>query len=510
MKRLLFLLLLLAPFAFPQATTYSARRIQSGTTLPTACTVGAFTDVFIKTNAAVDQQEYVCTTGGNPGVWTQQGGGSPVVLPTTPNLIKGDNAGGAADSGILPANVVQASSPGAGVAHFAGSTQTVTSSSIVNADIANSTIDLTAKVTGVLPNANTTAASANTASAIVARDGSGNFSAGTITASLTGHASLDAALASNNTFTAGQIITQGTANQSLLDASGFSLTGSNNQPGVKISGTFNTSGAGADLVQINLTNTASGVGSSALNVNIGGNSTFLVDRFGNIRVNKGNGGGALQYENGGLGVAVWSGDTAGFNLVSPASLFLMSSVGVKDTALTRKTTNEALITDGSAQTYAKAAKLSAAPGGLVHTCGTYTLNNNGTNWTVAFNGGTAVVGAAIAASATQSVTLFALPARGKITDIITTKTTTAWSGTAFTTITSTIGDSVGGTTYYTSSPFENTAATSNTNYQDAVPLKSSASYAGSNVSVSLTANQNLNAQTITGITDFSVCWETIP
>lgn len=40
----------------------------------------------------------------------------------------------------------------------------------------------------------TDATSANTASTIVARDGSGNFSAGTITASLTGHASLDLAL----------------------------------------------------------------------------------------------------------------------------------------------------------------------------------------------------------------------------------------------------------------------------------------------------------------------------
>lgn len=38
------------------------------------------------------------------------------------------------------------------------------------------------------------ATNANTASTIVARDGSGNFSAGTITASLTGHASLDLAL----------------------------------------------------------------------------------------------------------------------------------------------------------------------------------------------------------------------------------------------------------------------------------------------------------------------------
>jgi hypothetical protein len=49
---------------------------------------------------------------------------------------------------------VIASSPGAGIAHFAGSTQTVTSSAIVNADITNSTIDLTAKVAGLLPAAN--------------------------------------------------------------------------------------------------------------------------------------------------------------------------------------------------------------------------------------------------------------------------------------------------------------------------------------------------------------------
>jgi len=57
---------------------------------------------------------------------------------------------------------------------------------VTNAMLAGS-IDLTAKVTGVLPNANTTAVSANTASAIVARDGSGNFVAGTVTAALTGN-----------------------------------------------------------------------------------------------------------------------------------------------------------------------------------------------------------------------------------------------------------------------------------------------------------------------------------
>jgi len=59
---------------------------------------------------------------------------------------------------------------------------------VTNAMIANSTINLTTKVTGVLPNTNTTASTANIGSTIVARDGSGNFSAGTITATLSGAA----------------------------------------------------------------------------------------------------------------------------------------------------------------------------------------------------------------------------------------------------------------------------------------------------------------------------------
>ncbi len=54
-------------------------------------------------------------------------------------------------------------------------------------------------VTGVLPNANTTAVATNTASAIVARDASGNFAAGTITASLTGTASGNAVVLSGST-----------------------------------------------------------------------------------------------------------------------------------------------------------------------------------------------------------------------------------------------------------------------------------------------------------------------
>jgi hypothetical protein len=74
--------------------------------------------------------------------------------------------------------------------------------SIVNADVNASagivdtklaTISTASKVS----NSATTATSANTASAIVARDGSGNFSAGTITAALTGNSSTATALAAD-------------------------------------------------------------------------------------------------------------------------------------------------------------------------------------------------------------------------------------------------------------------------------------------------------------------------
>jgi len=145
----------------------------------------------------------------------------------------------------------------------------------------------------------------------------------------------------------------------------------------------------------------------------------------------------------------------------------------------------------------------AESGSNVSACNKYTLTNNGTNWTV--NG---VVGAAIAANTTQSVTLFALPTRGKVQGI-TEKTTTAWSGTGFTSFAETIGDSVGGTTFYSAVSYDLDAAVGNTNFQDTALFKS-ATFAGSNVQAVLTANQNLNTNTITGVTDIDVCWVSLP
>lgn len=97
---------------------------------------------------------------------------------TTDGIVYTSGGTGALNSGPLTGDVTTS-----------GLAATIANLAVTNGKIANGTIDLTTKVTGILPNANTTATNANTASAIVARDASGNFSAGTITASLTGTAS---------------------------------------------------------------------------------------------------------------------------------------------------------------------------------------------------------------------------------------------------------------------------------------------------------------------------------
>ena len=86
-----------------------------------------------------------------------------------------------------------------------GDTGTVTSTMIADGTIVNADINASAGIVdtklatistaGKVSNSATTATSANTASAIVARDASGNFTAGTVTAALTGNASTATTLA---------------------------------------------------------------------------------------------------------------------------------------------------------------------------------------------------------------------------------------------------------------------------------------------------------------------------
>jgi hypothetical protein len=103
------------------------------------------------------------------------------------------------------------------------------SSGIVNTDISASAAIVDTKLAtistaGKVSNSATTAASANTASAIVARDGSGNFTAGTITAALTGAASSNV-LKAGDTMTGPLLVASGTVSSPGLSIAADSNTG---------------------------------------------------------------------------------------------------------------------------------------------------------------------------------------------------------------------------------------------------------------------------------------------
>lgn len=84
--------------------------------------------------------------------------------------------------------------------------------------------NLQSNVSGVLPNANTTATASNGASTIVARDSSGNFAANTITASLTGLASnATYAVTAGNATNATNAVTATNATQ-IINAGSFNIT----------------------------------------------------------------------------------------------------------------------------------------------------------------------------------------------------------------------------------------------------------------------------------------------
>lgn len=142
-------------------------------------------------------------------------------------------------------------------------------------------------------------------------------------------------------------------------------------------------------------------------------------------------------------------------------------------------------------------------------CNTYTVSATSTNWQFKINNSTTnLQAAAISAATTQSVPFFWVQPRSKVASI-TVKTTTAWSGTGFTSIKATLGGGTGGTTFYTSLPYEFVTAASDTNFLDSGPLfKSGSSSVGENLTLNLTANQNLNANTITGAADVTVCMVT--
>lgn len=132
----------------------------------------------------------------------------------------------------------------------------VLSGAIVNADIAAGAAIADSKLAtistaGKVANSATTATNANTANAIVSRDASGNFSAGTISAALSGNASTATALQTGRTIQG--VTFDGTANITVVTAgSGISVTGT----AVANTGVLSVNGGTGAITNVAVTNAA--------------------------------------------------------------------------------------------------------------------------------------------------------------------------------------------------------------------------------------------------------------
>lgn len=161
-----------------------------------------------------------------PGVWTNDSSGnvlSVLALPSGLSAPAFTVTGSFTATGLVTnADLVNAATTVNGQVCTLGSTCTVTAAASSTLTFGTHLTSGGSSYNGSAPVTITSdATSANTASAIVARDGSGNFSASTITASLTGHASLDLAVSALGTGvqtalginigTAGSFVTNGGA-----------------------------------------------------------------------------------------------------------------------------------------------------------------------------------------------------------------------------------------------------------------------------------------------------------
>ena len=117
---------------------------------------------------------------------------------------------------------------------------------------------------------------ANTASTLVARDASGNFSAGTITAALSGNATTSSSTTGN--------AATATALQTARTIGGVSFNGTANinLPGVNQAGTQNTSGNAATATQLTTASGSAPSYSARAWVNFNGTGTVAIRASGNV------------------------------------------------------------------------------------------------------------------------------------------------------------------------------------------------------------------------------------
>jgi hypothetical protein len=201
-----------ATFAITPNTTIAGTLTANGTSIPASKTLVVTTDK-ISVLAATTSAELAGVISDETGTGSLVFASSPTLVTPdlgTPSALVGTNITGTA-AGLTAGNVTTNANLTGDVTSV-GNATSIAAGVIVDADINASAAIVDTKLAtistaGKVSNSATTAASANTASAIVARDGSGNFSAGTITANLTGNVSGSSGSTTGNAATATALAT---------------------------------------------------------------------------------------------------------------------------------------------------------------------------------------------------------------------------------------------------------------------------------------------------------------
>ena len=199
-------------FAITPNTTIAGTLTANGTSIPASKTLVVTTDK-ISALAATTSAELAGVISDETGSGSLVFANSPtLVTPAlgTPSALVGTNITGTA-AGLTAGNVTTNANLTGDVTSV-GNATSIAAGVIVDADINASAAIVDTKLATIstalkVSNSATTATSANTASAIVARDGSGDFSAGTITANLTGNVSGSSGSTTGNAATATALAT---------------------------------------------------------------------------------------------------------------------------------------------------------------------------------------------------------------------------------------------------------------------------------------------------------------
>jgi hypothetical protein len=273
--------------------------------------------------------------------------------------------------------------------------------SIVNADVSGSaaiadTKLATISTAGKVANSATTATNANTASAIVARDASGNFSAGMITANVTGNLTGTASAVADGAVTAAKL--ESGSNGQLFIGNGSGFQKSTLTAGSNI--TISNSAGGITIAA------AGGGGGSVTSVDVSGGTTGLTTSGGPVT---GSGtitlAGTLAIANGGTGAT-----SAGAALTALGAYPATNPSGFTTNTgtiggSTGSTDNRVLLADGTGGSTVKSSAVSVDGSGNVDGVANLTASGVFNTTSGAYRvSGTQVVGARAAAEANVAVT----------------------------------------------------------------------------------------------------------